>query len=269
MMGEPVNEAYRLVRGEGPLLVSVPHAGTRLPADLPQRLTPEARALPDTDWYVDELWSGAVGLGAGLLVAQYSRYVVDLNRSPDDRPLYPGAGTGLVPDLSFSGAPLYRDGAQPCREESRRRVAECWRPYHAALTNELKRLRRRHGFALLLDAHSIRSRVPRLFEGRLPDLNLGSFDGASAAPELIRLAGAHLRDWPDCSCVVDGRFKGGYITRHYGRPADGVHALQLEMAQSLYMQEDPPARDPRRMAAVQPLADAFVEVLLGWRPGRG
>jgi N-formylglutamate amidohydrolase len=236
---------------------------------LEARLTAVGRSLPDTDWYVDELWSGAAGMGAGLLVGEYSRYVVDLNRSPDDRPLYPGAGTGLVPEQTFSGATLYRDGARPCQEESRRRLVEYWRPYHAALAGELARLRERHGFALLLDAHSIRSRVPRLFDGRLPDLNLGSFEGASAAPELIALASERLRDWPGCTHVVDGRFKGGYITRHYGRPADGVHALQLEMAQSLYMQEDPPARDPQRMAATQPLANAFMEALLGWRPAGG
>jgi N-formylglutamate amidohydrolase len=268
-MGEPVKEAYLLVRGESPLLVSVPHAGTGLPSDIQQQLLPEARTLPDTDWYVDELWSGAVGLGAGLLVAQISRYVVDLNRPPDDRPLYPGAGTGLVPEQTFNGAPLYREGAQPGQEESRRRLVEYWRPYHVALASELGRLRQRFGCALLLDAHSIRSRVPRLFDGRLPDLNLGSFDGASAAPELVVLASQCLRAWPGCTSVVDGRFKGGYITRQYGRPADGVHALQLEMAQSVYMQEDPPARDPLRMAAAQTRATAFMEALLGWRPAHG
>jgi N-formylglutamate amidohydrolase len=148
-------------------------------------------------------------------------------------------------------------------------VSEYWRPYHAALAAELKHLRERHGFALLLDAHSIRSRVPRLFDGRLPDLNLGSHDGASAAPELIDLASQALRHWPGCSHVVDGRFKGGYITRHYGRPEQSVHALQLEMAQSVYMQEDPPAPAPERMKAARSRAMSFLEALLGWRPAHG
>lgn len=261
-----MSEPFRLWRACTPLLISVPHAGTRLPHGLAERFTSEGRALPDTDWFIDQLWEGAIELGAGFLVARFSRYAVDLNRPPDDAPLYGGSGSGLVPLETFSGAAIYRPGKKPGSRELRARRVRYWRPYHAALAAELKRIQQAHGYALLLDAHSIRSRVPRLFDGHLPDLSLGSFDGASAAPGLIRSAREALRGWAGCSCVLDGRFKGGYITRHYGRPERGVHALQLEMSQRVYMQEKPPAILPRRMSRAQALARTFAQALLDWNP---
>ncbi len=258
---------YTLFSGDTPLLVSVPHAGTCLPESLSARLTPAARKLPDTDWFVDRLYRWVTGMGAGLLVARYSRYLIDLNRPPDDVSLYDtNAGPGLLPLETFSGEALYRDGLQPSAEEASQRRRSYWQPYHDALAAELKALKKRHGYALLLDAHSIRSEVPRLFTGTLPDLNLGSNRGASANAGLIRAAAVALESRPQYSRVLDGRFRGGYITRHYGQPHEGVHALQLEMAQSVYMQESPPIFDEGLAAAAEPLLRHFLATLLGWRP---
>lgn len=245
----------------------MPHAGTFVPDGLRARLTPVGETLPDTDWYVDELYDFAPALGAGLLVATHHRCVVDLNRSPDDTALYDGAGTGLLPTATFDGEPLYRPGEGPGPEERARRLADHWAPYHDALAGELDRLRDRHGYALLLDAHSIRSRVPRLFTGELPALNFGSFGGRSAAPSLVDRAVAALGGAEAPDLVVDGRFIGGYITRHYGRPDEGRHALQLEMAQRVYMQEEPPRRRPDAMAATARRLRGLVQALLEWRPG--
>lgn len=258
--------------GTTPLLVSVPHAGTEVTPEVAARLTPAARALPDTDWFVDRLYRAAVDLGAGLLVARVSRYLVDVNRPPDDAPLYDRSATrlvtGLVPTQDFDGRPLYRDEAAPQSTEAVERIESFWRPYHQRLEAELNRIRERHGHAVLLDAHSIRHAVPLLFEGELPDLNLGTDDGRSVAPDLRDAAAEILRDSP-FSMVVDGRFKGGYITRHYGRPAEGVHALQLEIAQRAYMNENPPCWNPARAGRLQPVLHRLIERLVEWRPAGG
>jgi N-formylglutamate deformylase len=231
---------FTLVRGESHLLVSVPHAGTYLPPDIAHRLTPAGLAMPDTDWHVDRLADFAPALGATLLVATHSRIVIDLNRATDGALLYPGKiETGLCPIESFAGEPFYA-GAPPSREEVEARTAQYWQPYHDALQSELARLKALHGRAHLLDLHSIASRVPRLFDGRLPDLNIGTNDGRSADPALIaRVAEAARRD-PSLSMVLNGRFKGGAITRGYGNPAAGVHAIQIEIAQAAYMVEAAP-----------------------------
>jgi N-formylglutamate amidohydrolase len=224
--------------GETPLIISFPHSGTDLPPEIEARLTPAARALPDTDWHVPRLYDFARDLGVSWLEAHLSRYVADLNRPPDDRSLYPGqATTGLCPVETFAGEALYADGDAPADAEVAERVAHYWRPYHDRLRTALEETVGRHGVAILLDAHSIASRVPRLFEGRLPDLNLGTAHGQSCAPALRNAAADALRD-AGFSRVVDGRFVGGYITRHYGAPERGVHALQLEIAQGAYLQED-------------------------------
>jgi len=257
---------YALDRGTGPLLVSVPHAGTYVPGTLRGRLSEYAATLPDTDWFVDRLYDFAPALGVGLLAATHSRYVIDLNRAPDDAALYTARTTGLIPLETFDGRPVYRAGEAPNPEEKAERIDRFWRPYHEALTAELERLREAHGFALLLDAHSIRSRVPSLFEGQLPDLNLGSNDGASAAADLVAVALAELASARRWSSVLDGRFKGGYITRHYGRPEHAVHALQLEMAQCVYMQEAPPGASARSMRAVREWLTRLLRRLAAWRP---
>ena len=227
-----------LHRGTAPLLVSLPHDGIALPEDIAARVTPEARGVPDTDWFVSRLYDFARGLGASILVPNYSRYVVDLNRPPDDVSLYPGQNTtGLCPAVRFSGDPVYLPGQSPSPDEVAARVERYWRPYHDTLKDELARLRAAHGRVLLWEGHSIRGTVPFLFEGRLPDLNVGTAAGASCTPALQARLEAVLSSQPDYSWVVNGRFKGGYITRHYGRPAEGVEAVQLELAQRTYMDE--------------------------------
>lgn len=252
--------------GSVPLLVNVPHAGTELPEAVAARLTDRARLLPDTDWHVHRLVDMAPSFGASLLCARTSRYVIDLNRGRDDEPLYRGATTGLVPTELFDGDPVYRDGG-PDGDEVHERIERYWQPYHDKLQEMLEAIRQRHGFALLFDVHSIRSTVPRLFDGRLPDLNLGTNEGRSCAPALQEGVAELLAGADGFSSVVNGRFKGGYITRHYGRPNAGVHALQLEIAQACYMDESRPEDWSRERA--QPLKsvlERLVEKLSQWRP---
>ena len=198
-----------------------------------------------------------------------SRYVIDLNRPPENTPMYPGANnTELCPTRFFTGDPLYRDGFEPDAAEVERRVQRYWRPYHDALANELSRLKTQHGHAVLFDGHSIKSELPWLFEGRLPDLNLGCAAGQSCAPSLRDALAATLRAQSDFTHVVDGRFKGGYITRHYGCPQDGVHAVQLEMCWRCIMEEQPPyAFDEARAARIAPLLHALIDTCLSWKAG--
>jgi len=255
---------YTLHRGTAPLLVSLPHDGSELPSELRPRLTAAAQRVPDTDWHVSRLYAFARDLGASLLVPRYSRYVVDLNRPPDDVSLYPGQNTtGLCPIVQFSGEPVYVDGAQPSPEEIAGRVQTYWRPYHEALQQELARLRQEHGRAVLWEGHSIRSVVPFLFEGRLPDFNLGTAGGASCRPALQARLEAVLAQHGEYSHVSNGRFKGGYITRHYGKPADGIDAIQLELAQLNYMDEDSfdylPQRAEPTVAVLRRLLQATLE----------
>jgi N-formylglutamate deformylase len=259
-------EIYRLDRGTTPLLISFPHVGTFIPKALSRRMTEEALALPDTDWHVDRLYDFAAALGAGIQVATHSRYVVDLNRDPTGEPLYPGSeNSELAPLATFACQPTYRPGDAPDADEIAERVARYWQPYHRSLAAELDRIKRRFGFAVLWDAHSIASRVPRFFSGRLPDLNLGSARGTSAAPELIARVMAVLGAARPFSSVLDGRFTGGYITRHFGRPAQAIHALQLEIAEIAYMDEGPPyAYDPARSAPLKSVLERTIHAILGW-----
>lgn len=256
---------FELVRGDAPLLVSMPHVGTGLPADVAARLTPEAAPLADTDWHLPIVYDFVDALGATRIVATQSRYVIDLNRPPDGSSLYPGmATTSLVPTETFRGEPVWR-GAPPGDDEIAARRERWWRPYHVALEDELARLRARHPRVVLWDAHSIASVLPRFFEGRLPDLNFGTADGASCDPSLIDAVLAPVRAQHDYGWVLNGRYKGGHITRHHGRPARGVHAIQLEMAQAIYMDESAPfALEPARAARLRPLLRACLERALDW-----
>ncbi len=247
---------FTLHRGTTPLLVSLPHVGTLIPDDIASRLRPHALAVADTDWHLDQLYAFARDeLGASMIVPRCSRYCIDLNRPPENTPMYAGSNnTELCPTHAFTGEPLYRDGQNPDAAEIARRLATYWQPYHDALAGELARLKAEHGHAVLFDGHSIKSELPWLFEGRLPDLNLGTANGASCGPALRRALGDVLAAQTQFTQVVDGRFKGGYITRQYGRPAEGVHAVQLEMCWRCYMEEVVPFKyDPQRAATVLPL----------------
>jgi len=254
---------FTLHRGRAPLLVSLPHDGSEIPPELAARMTERAGIAPDTDWHVSKLYAFAKELGASVIAPRHSRYVVDLNRPPDDTSLYPGQNTtGLCPIVQFSGEPVYRDGAVPDAAEIDARVQHYWRPYHAALEAELQRLRAEHGRVVLWEGHSIRGEVPFLFEGRLPDLNLGTVDGKSCTPALQAKLVAALQGQRQYDWVVNGRFKGGYITRHYGDPANGIDAVQLEISQRIYMDEDSFAWDESRATRAQVMLRALLEAVL-------
>jgi len=231
-------ELYKFRAGSAPLLVSMPHTGTFVPETIKKYLSEKAKALPDTDWHLERLYDFLGELGASVLVATHSRYVVDLNRPPDNTSLYPGQDTtGIVPIDTFHKEPLYLHSRQPFEAEIYQRIRTYWQPYHDKLAAELAAIKARHGYALLWDAHSIFSVLPRFFEGRLPDLNLGTAGGKSCAPGVGE---ALLKSVEGYSAVLNGRFKGGYITRRYGDPANGVHAVQLELSEATYMHETPP-----------------------------
>ena len=265
-MSEPAS--YLLHRGTAPLLVSVPHAGTALPAALRERLLPRAADVEDTDWHLERLYAFVRELGASLIVPHYSRYVIDLNRPREDTPMYPGVNnTGLAPTRFFSGDALYRGGCEPDAGEIAERVTRYWQPYHDALAAELARLRAAHGHAVLFDAHSIKSELPWLFEGTLTHLNLGTAGGSSCAPTLAAALATVLGAQQRWGHVIDGRFKGGHITRRYGLPAQQWHAVQLEMCWRCYLDESRPAEwSAERAADVAPLLHALVQAMIDWRP---
>lgn len=255
---------FKLRRGNGPLLVSMPHVGTYLPGWLRARLTPAAQAVPDTDWYLEALYDFLDEYDVTLLAATHSRYLVDLNRPADNASLYPGQSvTGLCPLDGFDGVPIYLPGNEPGVEEIVERTQTYWQPYHDTLRSELDRLRSRHERVLLWDAHSIRSRVPRFFEGELPNLNFGTVDQQSCAPGLVESLAQLASQDERYSWVINGRFKGGYITRHYGQPALGIHALQLEMAMRTYLREVEPIRyDAPEAEPARQLLRVMIEELL-------
>jgi formiminoglutamase len=229
-----------VTRGDGPVVLGLPHTGTWLPADVEARLNDTGRALADTDWHIDRLYAGLLP-GATTVRATFHRYLIDANRAPDDASLYPGRNTtGLCPLTDFDGQPIYRPGAEPDAAEVAARTAAYHAPYHAALAAQIERVRARHGVAILYDCHSIRSVIPFLFDGTLPDLNVGTNEGATCAPA-VEASVMHLcRAATGYTYVLNGRFKGGWTTRRYGRPEAGVQAVQMELAQSTYMAEAPP-----------------------------
>jgi N-formylglutamate deformylase len=259
---------FTLHPGDTPLLVSLPHVGTRIPATLRDRLVPRALNVEDTDWHLAPLYDFVRAMGASLIVPQHSRYVIDLNRPPENTPMYAGANnTELCPTRFFTGEALYRAGQEPDDTDITGRCETYWQPYHQALKTELARIKARHGHAILFDGHSIKSALPWLFDGQLPDLNLGTVHGASCAPGLRTALAGVLASQGGFTHVVDGRFKGGYITRHHGRPLEGIHAAQLEMCWRCYMPEEPPfAIDPTRANQVLPVLRALVQTMIDWRP---
>ncbi|WMY06953.1 N-formylglutamate deformylase [Paraburkholderia phenoliruptrix] len=255
---------FTLHRGSLPMLISIPHLGTRIPADIAATMTPVAQRTDDCDWHLDRLYAFAKRMGASILAPAYARYVIDLNRPPDGANLYPGQDTtGLLPVDTFDKEPLYREGYLPDDAEVARRRAAYWTPYHDALASEIAALKAKHGKVLLWEAHSIRSRVPRFFEGRLPDFNFGTSNGASAVAGLAEELAAVVERHGGYSAVANGRFKGGYITRHYGEPSQRVHAVQLELSQITYMQEQLPyAYDEALAAKIEPLLEQLVATAL-------
>lgn len=269
-MEPALTSTYALHAGSTPLLVSVPHAGTVLPEALKSRLVPRAWEVENTDWHLDTVYAFAREMGAGLLVPRHSRFLVDLNRPPENTPMYPGSNnTELCPTRFFTGDPIYREGQTPDAAEVAERVERYWRPYHDALRAELNRLRDAHGYAVLWDGHSIESSLPWLFEGRLPDLNLGTVGGTSCASSMREVLMRRLATQTDFTHVTDGRFKGGYITRHYGRPAEGIHVVQMEKCFSTYMVHERapwPLDDAKVRTRLQPLLRGLLQDLLDWRP---
>ncbi len=252
-------------QGTLPLLVSMPHAGLKLTPAVRDGLVPAARSLPDTDWHIPQLYDFVRELGASVVAAEYSRFVIDLNRPEDDQPLYVGATTGLYPATLFDGNPLFEAGRAPSAQERAGYLEGIWRPYHDTLRQELARLKAQFGYALLCDAHSIRPHVPHLFDGKLPDFNLGTFNGASCAPELAERLKTVCAKAGYYSHVLNGRFKGGHITRHYGDPANQIHAVQLDLAQSTYMEEvEPFAYRPDLAGPTQGVLRGLLEAVLDW-----
>ena len=263
---------YTLHQGTAPLLVSLPHDGTALPEAIAVRVTAAGKRVADTDWHVGKLYAFAHEMGASIIAPRWSRYVADLNRDPEGHALYPGRSeTALVPVTTFAGEAIYQVGHEPGVQEIALRRELYWEPYHQALQAELARLRGLHPRVVLWDGHSIRSRVPMFFDGQLPDFNLGTAAGASCSRGLQDALADVLRERADgvdghYSHVVNGRFKGGYITRHYGRPGaaqePGIEAVQLELAQCTYMDEDSFEYQPERAAPVQVVIRALLEACL-------
>ena len=255
---------FKLTQGTVPMLVSMPHIGTHIPPQLQAGYTARALQLEDTDWHLGQLYDFLPAMGASVLQPRYSRYVIDLNRPPDDAPMYPGtSNTELCPTRFFTGDALYLEGCAPDAAARLQRRITYWQPYHDGLATELQRLVQTHGYALLWDAHSIRSAIPWLFEGTLPALNIGTASGDSAHAAIAKAVLEACRIKGTYSHVLNGRFKGGYITRHYGRPDTHVHAVQLEMCQNQYMEEIPPfAYDAALAAQVQPTLRAMLQAAL-------
>ena len=248
-------------RGQSPLILSFPHVGTELPQEVEAALNDTGRALPDTDWHVDRLYDFADELDATVLRGHWSRYVVDLNRDPAGTSLYPGqTTTELCPTTTFDGLPIYQPGMAPDPVAVNKRAHDYFWPYHETLEAEIGRLKTRHGFVLLWDAHAIRSVIPNLFDGTLPILNIGTYDGRSCGPDLRTIVAAAAKTSPGLEYVVDGRFKGGWITRTYGRPAHHVFAIQLELALRAYMEEAPPwTLDEDRAAGLRPFLLSMIK----------
>ncbi len=257
-----------LHRGSAPLIVSLPHTGTDIPAAIEARLASPWLARKDADWWVHRLYDFAAGLGATTIRSCVSRTVIDVNRDPSGASLYPGqTTTGLCPLTTFDGEALYRAGEEPGEAEVAERRSSYFAPFHDALAAEIVRLKVLHGRVVLYEAHSIRSHVPRLFEGELANFNIGVNGGLSCDPALTMAVETACAAHPQFSRVTDGRFKGGWTTRHYGRPADGVHAIQMELSCRGYM-ADPPGPltegawpTPYDPASAAPMRAALADIL--------
>ena len=256
-----MSDTYTLIKGRIPLLISMPHNGEALPAYIAYKMTEQGKSVADTDWHNDKLYAFAQAMGAYIIMPKYSRYVIDLNRDPQGVDLYPGANsTELCPTTSFDLSPLYLAGQAPDKKEIIHRINTYWQPYHQALQTTLSDIQAEFGKAVLLEAHSILSKVPRFFQGQLPDFNFGSADGASCSPEL--LTALQQLDYAPFSMITNGRFKGGFITREYGKPEKNIHAVQLELSQRTYMNEPSSEYNETLAAEVIPKLEQLVQVLV-------
>ena len=256
------SDSFTFIEGELPLLISVPHDGRKLPPDMSSRMTQEGLYLPDTDWHINELYAFTRQMDVSLISADYSRYVVDLNRSTDDSALYENQrSTGLCPKKTFAGKSIYSSLESIHSREINQRVISFWNPYHEKIRKILQGMKTRYGYALLWDAHSIKTFVPNLFEGRLPDLNIGTNSGESC-PQIIEDAILNIALNSTYSVVTNERFKGGYITRNYGNPMDQIYAIQLEIAQSCYMNETSLTYDTRLAKKLTITLERMLEVYM-------
>lgn len=258
-----MSSIFQLQQGSVPLLISMPHNGSHIPSEIAVNMTDSGLSSRDTDWFKDILYQFAADRGAYMLKPECSRYVIDLNRDPAGVNLYPGANsTELCPTTAFDLAPLYLSGKEPDEQEINRRVAQYWQPYHDAIKQTLAHMIESYGVAVLLEAHSIKSEVPRFFEGVLPDFNFGTASGASCDLSLLdRIEAVNFTPY---SQVSNARFKGGYITRHYGNPEKNVHAVQLELSQRTYMDEETLNYCDERAAQVIPKLKQLVETLISF-----
>lgn len=256
-----MSPSYTLIKGSVPLLISMPHNGEQIPQGIANNMTELAKTVPDTDWHKDKLYDFAKAMGAYIIMPKYSRYVIDLNRDPDGVDLYPGANsTELCPTTAFDLSPLYLEGMQPNTDEVTQRIKLYWQPYHEAVSTTINAIKDEFGKAVLLEAHSILSHVPRFFEGQLPDFNFGTANGTSCSEQLI--TEINELDFAPYNKITNGRFKGGFITRQYGSPKNNVHAVQLELSQHTYMNEPNPAYDEQLASQVKPKLKQLVQCLI-------
>lgn len=221
-------------QGNSPIVVSMPHSGVELLPEMEARLSNQAKSLPDTDWYIPELYDFLLSSDISVISANYSRYVIDLNRPIDDKPLYASKTTGLFPEILFSDEPVFLPGKEHSNTLKEKIKEEVWQTYHQQIEKELERVKNKFGFGILFDAHSIAAKVPMLFDGTLPDFNFGNNDGMASDTQFLTSLEDIISD-SGFSCVCNGRFKGGYITRSFGQPQKHIHAIQLELSQATYL----------------------------------
>ncbi len=257
-------QTYHLTEGGVPLLISMPHNGFKFPSEIQNQFQDNALKSKDTDWFLDRLYDFCTQLNCSILTPTYSRYVIDLNRSTEGECLYPGQDTTeLCPLTAFDYSPLYQEDKSPDPDEIKRRVERYWFPYHNALQNELIRLKSVFGKVVLFEAHTIASQVPRFFDGKLPDFNFGTNNGESCSENLINYIQSTMHFHP-FEQVFNGRFKGGYITRHYGKPDKNIHAIQLELSQATYLNESTLQWDEEKSTEVKIKLEQLINSLLDW-----
>lgn len=252
--------------GNSPVILGLPHGGTFVPEEIVNRLNPRGRGLDDTDWHISRLYDGLLP-DVTTVTATFHRYVIDANRDPEGVSLYPGRNTtGLCPLTDFDGRPIWREGQEPSADEIGQRRSQFHKPYHDAMAAEIERVTAVYGYAILYDCHSIRSKIPFLFEGLLPVFNIGTNDAATCAADIEHAVLAICREATGFDHVLNGRFKGGWTTRHYGRPERGVHAIQMEIAQRAYMNEQAPWSYRDDLAAqLRPHLSKILHALAAWQ----